>query len=546
MPESTTPGLPGERLSRLDARAALGKGLAVTAVPLLFVPALGIVQGGFFPDAWVWSGALLAWIAALGLVLRSDLRLPFRWAGAWLAALALLLAWTAASAAWSSNATQSLLEARRTIVYLAAAFALLVTSGLEASRRLVVALHLALCVLLGYALALYLLGSRSLDTFEGYLLTRPLGYANAVGILAAVGALLASGAAVHGRSRLARAGAAGSIPLFVFALTLTDSRASWFALVLGGCVIAVLEVRRAELLLVALTAAPCSAVLAWLVSARGLDAASAAHDRRGELFAAALAGAALTTAAAALRSGAARDPRPGRGRGRRGLLAALAAGVAVSAVLVAVAVHLASSLGPRGEYWHVAWKFEYLAHPYLGSGAGTFGGFWAAFGPVASSGGALDAHSLYLEMLAELGPIGLALTVIALCVPLAPLLERGKCPPYLPQAAGAYVALLFHSGLDWDWEMPAVTVSALCCGAALLAASRRPSPPRLSPLLRFASLALVVAIGGCAIAGARSGAVPAALRAKHAPETAKAPQLPEAFTRRSFSGVSQKLLDPPP
>ena len=544
MPQTTTPELPGERTSPRRARSALGAGLAVTAVPLLFVPSLGIVQGGFFPDAWVWSGALLAWIAALGLALRRELRLASRWSGAWLAALALLLAWTAASAAWSSDPTQSLLEARRTIVYLAAAFALAVSGGLDASRRLVVALHLALCVLLGYALVVYLLGPRYLDTFEGYLLARPLGYANAVGILAAIATLLATGAAVHGRSRLARAGAAGSIPVFVFALALTDSRASWFALVLGGCVTVALEARRAELLLVAATAAPCSAVLAWLVSARGLDAASAVHDRREALLAALLAGALLTAAAAALRSGAAGTPRPGRGR--HGRAAALAAWVAVAALLVAVAVRLGSSLGPRGEYWHVAWQLEYLAHPYLGSGAGTFGGFWAAYGPVASFGGALDAHSLYLEMLAELGPLGLALTLVALCVPLAPLLERGNCPPYVPQAAGAYVAFLFHSGLDWDWEMPAVTVAALCCAAALLAASRRPSPSPLPPPLRFAALALVVVIGGCAIAAARSGAVPAALARNHRPETTKAPQLREASALRSFSGGAQNALVPPP
>ena len=41
-------------------RAFLGGDLLVTTVPLVFVPSLGIVQGGFFPDAWVWSGALLA------------------------------------------------------------------------------------------------------------------------------------------------------------------------------------------------------------------------------------------------------------------------------------------------------------------------------------------------------------------------------------------------------------------------------------------------------------------------------------------------------
>ncbi len=521
------------------ARIVLAGEFVVATVPLLFVPSLGIVQGGFFPDAWVWSGALLAWVAALALVLRSEHRVPLRWTGVWLAALGALLVWTAASAAWSTNATQSVLEARRTVVYVAAAFALVFTAGRHATRPLVAGLHLALCVLLGYALLDYLLGARHLDVFEGYLLSQPLGYANAIGILATIGILLASAPALHG-ARVVRAAAAGSIPLFAFALALSESRASWVALVVGGCVIVFLERRRTAVLALALTVAPCSAVLAWLTSADGLNASSALHDHRRSLFLVALLGALLTAAAAAaLPTWAFREGRSQRVRG--GALAALGAGAAAAAILVAVTGHTVPGLGPRAAYWHVAWHVEYLAHPYLGSGAGTFAGFWAMFGPVASSGGALDAHSLYLEMLAELGPIGLALTLVALCVPLAPLLERGPCPRYIPQAAGAYVAFLLHAGVDWDWEMPAVTVTGLCCGAALLAGGRTSSQP-LPAAVRFAALAAVLALGAGAIAGARSGGVPGTTPADRTFETARAPQLGEALAIRWSSDAAQNFL----
>ena len=37
---------------------------AVAAVPLVLVPALGAVQGGFQPDAWVWAGGVAAWACA--------------------------------------------------------------------------------------------------------------------------------------------------------------------------------------------------------------------------------------------------------------------------------------------------------------------------------------------------------------------------------------------------------------------------------------------------------------------------------------------------
>ena len=36
-------------------------------------------------------------------------------------------------------------------------------------------------------------------------------------------------------------------------------------------------------------------------------------------------------------------------------------------------------------------------------------------------------------------------------------------------AAGGFAAYLVHTGLDWDWEMPAVTLTGLLCGVGLLA-----------------------------------------------------------------------------
>ena len=41
----------------------------------------------------------------------------------------------------------------------------------------------------------------------------------------------------------------------------------------------------------------------------------------------------------------------------------------------------------------------------------------------------------------------------------------------------------FHTGLDWDWEMPAVTLLAIVIAGALIAQSEQPAPsgaPRLT------------------------------------------------------------------
>jgi hypothetical protein len=150
---------------------------AVAAVPLVLVTALGAAQGGFLPDAWVWAGTLLAWVAALALVLGGGGHVRDGWA--WAAAAAALLGWTALSALWSVDASQSLLEARRAVVYAAAVLALLALARRQAGRTLVLGTHAAITLLLVYALGRYLLGPRTYNEFEGFLLAQPLGYANA-------------------------------------------------------------------------------------------------------------------------------------------------------------------------------------------------------------------------------------------------------------------------------------------------------------------------------------------------------------------------------
>ena len=81
--------------------------------------------------------------------------------------------------------------------------------------------------------------------------------------------------------------------------------------------------------------------------------------------------------------------------------------------------------------------------------------------------GAADAHSLYVETAAELGLVGLAalalfLGAIAACAARAlrhdPALAAGP--------AAALAAFGFHAGLDWDWEMPALTLVARAAGRA--------------------------------------------------------------------------------
>ena len=115
-----------------------------------------------------------------------------------------------------------------------------------------------------------------------------------------------------------------------------------------------------------------------------------------------------------------------------------------------------------------------------------------------------NAHSLYLETLAELGVIGLALLLGVLAIPvLAATRIRGT--PFVAGAFGAYVAFAAHTAVDWDWELPAVTFAGIFCGALLVVAARservplvldgRWRSPLLIPVLALLAFSFVGLVG---------------------------------------------------
>jgi O-antigen ligase len=170
--------------------------------------------------------------------------------------------------------------------------------------------------------------------------------------------------------------------------------------------------------------------------------------------------------------------------------------------LAAVAALNSMDLGDRPYYWRAAWS-QYETSPLLGTGAGTFDEHWLLRRPedltVLDTPQVVDAHSIYVETLAELGPLGLALATAALFVPLVGVLRRRE--PWVPGVAGAYGAYLVHAGLDWDWEMPAVTLSALFCASTLLTAARH-DQVRLAARSRVAMLAFLGALIGLSLLNA--------------------------------------------
>jgi len=131
----------------------------------------------------------------------------------------------------------------------------------------------------------------------------------------------------------------------------------------------------------------------------------------------------------------------------------------------------------RAELWRIAWD-EGRAHPLRGGGAGT----WerAAVERIGSRAPG-NAHSLELETFAELGAAGLGLLLAVF------VLAAGSARE--PAALAVLGAFLVHSAVDWDWELPAVTIPALLAAGAGLRAPRRPAPLVVAPLALVLGLA---------------------------------------------------------
>ena len=95
------------------------------------------------------------------------------------------------------------------------------------------------------------------------------------------------------------------------------------------------------------------------------------------------------------------------------------------------------------------------------------------------------------------GPIGLAALLTALGVPLLSA-RRASRHPAARAALAAYIGLLAHAALDWDWELPAVTVCTVLLGIAVVRAGQDGPTPVVRPPRRVALLAAAVVLAAFA------------------------------------------------
>jgi O-antigen ligase len=436
------------------------------AILLLLPAALTFGRGGYFAVARD-RGAILAFLLLAVATVVTERPLPRSRAGRLaLGGLAALTAWTGLSLLWAPLGGPAFADLERLALYTAA-----LAAGIALLREIdyVEPVLLATTV----AAAVYGLSARlvpSLVTLHplisaGDRLAQPLTYWNAQGAMAAVGIALAAG--LVAQKRFPRA-AAACAPVLGLDVELTLSRGAIGAALAGLAIVVALAPTRRGLRAAAVVGG--AAALAALASL-ALPAVQDAGGASGQ-GAAMIAVLAVLTAAAALAAGRDLRDRPVAAV-RTVAVCALAVLVVGTVLAVARGGHRPLSSGTqrlvsvqsnRSAYWKVALRV-FADHPLHGIGSGSFQVEWLKRRPFAES--VRDAHSLYLETGAELGLVGLACLAVFLtgCG-----LAARRGPPAAVAALGAFA---LHAGIDWDWEMPALSLLAILLVARLAAAQER-------------------------------------------------------------------------
>jgi len=448
---------------------------------------LAFFTGGYFATARAWAG-LVAWALAALAAIVSPAGLPRARAGRLaLVALAALGLWTLASMLWAPIAGSAYAAGQIDLLYLGGLLAAAMLLRDPGARQLLEpAAAAGTLIVIGYGLSARLLPgllhfSRSVSA-QGRL-EQPLTYWNAMGELAAIGLVLCMRlAGDRRRERWLRSTAAAATAPLGLGLYISFSRGALFAAGAGVVALLVLAQRREQLrsALVAIDATVLSAAgCARLHGVTNLSGDLATRERQGAIALALVA--AIGALAAAVQWWLADDARGGALRLPRRApwlaLAVICAGFALAVALGAKersgaplssgAGRLATLQSDRYDYWRVALR-AFAHEPLIGVGAGGWAVWWLRYRPYDDN--AQDAHSLELQTLAELGLIGAALLLAFLAA--VGVAARAAHRIDAAAAAGpiaAFVVWLAHSPLDWDWQMPAVTLVGLLLAGATLA-----------------------------------------------------------------------------
>ncbi|MGI9184470.1 MAG: O-antigen ligase family protein [Solirubrobacteraceae bacterium] len=456
---------------------------------------LAFFNGGFFDEARAWAG-LGVWLLVLaGLALRSGAVPRGRNALIALGGLGLLAAWTLLSLTWAPLAGNAYHAGQIVVLYLGTALAAVVLfSGASPLALIDPLLAAGALVVTGYGVSERLAPgvlhfARSVSA-QGRL-EQPLSYWNAMGELAAIGLVLCARLAGDGgRSPRLRASATAASALLGMGLYVSFSRGALFACAAGLITVVTASGRREQLratLLCVAVAAGAAAASAPFGGVTSLAGSLSTRETQGAVVFVLLVVVALIGASAQLLL--IRRERPGRlklpRRAPQIALVAVAAGLALAIAvgskessaaprpLPGGATRLETLQSNRYAYWKVALR-AFGQQPLHGVGAGGWSVYWLRWRTVNEF--AQDAHSLPLQVLAELGVVGLALLAVFLAGVARAAAQARRLTALAIGPSAGFVAYIAHAPLDWDWQMPAVTMTAMIMAGALLAIGEAPRP----------------------------------------------------------------------
>jgi O-antigen ligase len=510
--DAASPDSPAaDRRRAIASRLRVGATAALILLPGALTVFLSFHGGGFFAG----TTGLVATALGVVLILRTtSAGRPFDGLGpaATVAAgaLALLAVWTLASTWWSDSSARALLSFDRVLLYTLLIVVMGSVAWLPRSLRAVLrAVALGIFVVCLIALITRVLPDvwHVAPNLRNERLSYPLTYWNALGILAGIGLILSLHLTCdNAEPRVVRALSVAAVPVLAATLLFTYSRGALAACAIGLVMYLLVARPRGALtgLLVAAPAAAIAAVAAYRADllAKPDFAARDAAVSQGHKVALVVALCAVIGALARFaltwvddRVDRVRLPHP-----RRGIRIGAWAGAAIVVIGIALAAGAPhqldkqfhrfthgdtvrdegdfrsrlSNVGNNGrlEHWRVA-LVAFRDSPANGSGGGTYQIYWLKDRRLGFT--AVNAHSLYLETLAELGVIGLVLLIVALGALIVGVALRARGSERAMRAAvlAALVAWAVHAGVDWDWQMPAVGVGVLGLAAAAVAAPRR-------------------------------------------------------------------------
>jgi hypothetical protein len=496
---------------------------AIVGVVLGSPAVVAFFSGGYFDRPRLWVG-IAAWLAAAVAAIVCIRPWP-RTRAAWLAVggLAALTVWTIISIAWAPLRDAAQADAQRTLLYLGgvlAGIAVLRDRGMARATEPVLAFGALIVICEGLSERVFPgLFSLSHGISAAGRLTQPLTYWNAMGIVGAMAfVLFVRLAGDPSRPRLLRLAATAAGPPVALGVYLTLSRGALLAAAIGLVVLLLLVPKREQ---AGATVLMLIGAIPPVVAGVALSGVRTMHGTLGHREAEGLVVLVVLLVSMAVNAGAmqrllrwgpiARAPRgPNPTIRRLAVGGVLVVAVATAVAFIAAATsrveidptqastaattRLASTETVRGNFWSVAGS-AFGAHPIRGVGAGGFETEWRRQRTILYS--TRDSHSLYLETLSELGLVGMLalLTLIAgvaLCARRAFSLDPGLSVGWIAVVS----AWAVHAGLDWDWEMPAVSLFVFALVAAIVAQADAASVPASARVAVRTSSEMTAVAGG--------------------------------------------------